>query len=268
MRKFVLIFASFLLIQNLTAQSEAYSARALSMGFIGQTDTSVFSIFYNQGQLAKIQGFSAGISYQNFLSLPGYDLKSLALAYGFEKSGTIGLSFSSVGIPDYQEQRLGLAYAMQLWKNFYAGMQLNFQIVDQPKYYGNIYTATAEISAVYSPVKDLNIGFKVYNFWYGLIKSQNFPLILALAMDYKFAEKAYFTAEIEKNIFYPTAYKWGAEYRIIKNVGLRIGGRFQNNIYTYTLGIDYELKNFGIQIGFANHPLTGFTGGISLNYHF
>ena len=267
MRKIVLFFVSLLLIQNLYSQSEAYSARALSLGFIGQTDTSVFSIFYNQAQLAKIQGFNAGISYQNFLSLPGYDLKSLALAYGFEKSGTIGLSFSSIGIPGYQEQRLGLAYGMRLWNNFYAGMQLNFQIVDQPKYYGNIYTATAEISAVYSPITNLNLGFRVYNFWYGLIKSQNFPLILALSMDYKFTQKAYFTAEVEKSVLYPAAFKWGAEYRIIQNVGLRIGGRFQKNIYTYTLGINYDLKNFGIQIGFANHPLTGFTGGISLNYH-
>ncbi len=266
MRNILIIFLLVISI-NLYSQSEALSARALSLGFVGQTDTTVFSAFYNQGQLAKLKGFRAGIFYQNFLSLPGYDLKDIALAYGFKNTGTVALDFSSVGIPGYNEQKLGLAYGMQLFSNFYAGLQLNLNIIDQPSYYGNIYTATAEVSAIYTPIQKLNIAFHAFNLWYGFIKSDNLPLILGLALDYKFSPKAYFTAEVEKNILQPAAFKWGAEYRVIDALGVRIGGRYQGNIYTYTMGMAYWYENFAVELGFANHPLTGFTGGINLLYH-
>ncbi len=261
MKKAGILFFVLLISSGLFAQNESVSAYALSMGYIGQTDRSVFSVFYNQAQLSGIKGFSGGIYYQNFFSLPDYDLKSLALAYGMENSGTIAFDFYTIGIPGYTEQKAGLAYGMKLFEKFSAGIQLNFHIINQPDLYGDLYTATAELSLKYQINDAVALYANVFNLWYGLLRSENLPVVLSTAMEYKFSDKAFLALEVQKNATLPVAYKWGARYNIVDNLSIRVGGRYQGQIYAYTIGVAYSYKFMTIALSFANQPYIGMTGG-------
>ncbi len=267
MRKIVLVIFVFFSFVAARAQSEALSARALSLGYAGGGEVSAFSAFYNQANLARLdQGLNAGLFYQNYWALPGYDLKDIAVAYTFERQRTIAVDFMSVGITGYNEQKIGLAYGMRLWENFYAGLQLNFHILNQPSYYGDIYAGSAEVSLTYVPAKDLHISARVFNPFYGILGSQNIPVIFDLSVDYRFGPKAYFIAQLTKDITQPLEYKWGAEYRIIEDLGIRAGGRLQGGIYAYTLGLSYDYKFFGLDLGFSSQPYLGTVGGMSIRF--
>ena len=250
----------------LHAQQLPADARALALGGIGQTIIAPSVAYYNQAALARLQTrLSASIFYRGLLGVPGLSDRSFSMAYKPWKNSAIGLDYHFTGIDVYSSQRAGIAYGMRAARGLYLGAQVNLHIIHQPAYYGNRYTASAEISALYTPTENLVIATHLFNVWYGLV-DKSLPAIAQIAIGYNFSEKAFFTAEVEKQINQPVAWRWGASYLPIKNLHIDIGGYLLDNIYTITFGLGYEYRWINIALGFESHPILGMSSGISLGF--
>ena len=264
-------FFIFLLIISpllLEAQQNVSSARAMALGGIGQTISSPAAAFYNQAALARLQTrVNAGIFYRRLLSVPTLSDRSFYFAYKPWQNSAIGIDYYFTGIDVYNSQRVGIAYGMRAAKGLFLGAQVNMHLIHQPSYYGNVYSATADLSMIYSPTENLIIASHVFNFWYGLL-NKSFPALAEIAIGYNFSEKAFFTAEIEKQINQPVTWRWGATYFPVKNLNIDFGGYLNNRIYTITFGIGYLYRWVKIDIAFENQPILGFSSGISLEFEF
>lgn len=265
MRKILLfwLIISPLLLQ---AQQLPSNARAVALGGIGQSLVAPSAAYYNQAALARLQTrFSANIFYRGLLGVPGLSDRSFAIAYKPWQNSAIGLDYHFTGIDVYSSQRAGIAYGMRAAKGLYLGAQVNLHLIRQPAYYGSIYTASAELSLLITPIEDLVIATHIYNFLYGIINS-TIPAMAEIALGYNFSEKVFFIAEVEKQINQPVVWRWGTSYMPIKNMHLDVGGYLLDDIYTITFGTGYKSRRLGVALGFESHPILGLSSSISLAF--
>lgn len=265
MKKFLVIW---LLIIPFTiyAQQIPSSAYAISIGGIGQPIISSFSAYYNQAALARLQSrYDANIFYRGLLNVPTLSDKAFAFAYKPWDNSAIATSYHFTGFDIYSYQRVSIAYGMRAANDLYIGSQINLHIIHQPAYYGNIYTTTAELSLLYTPSDNLIIASHIFNFWYKLV-DKNIPAIAEIALAYSFSEKVFFAAELEKQIDQPLVWRWGTDYKLIKNFSLRFGGYLFNNLYTITFGTGIKYKWLDLNLGFESQPLLGLTSSINLRF--
>ncbi len=252
----------------LKAQQTPSNARAVALGGIGQLLASPSVAYYNQAALARLEPrFSASIFYRGLLGVPGLSDRFFSMAYRPWKNSALGLDYHFTGIDVYSSQRAGIAYGMRAARGLYLGAQVNMHIIHQPAYYGNIYTASAELSMLFTPSEKLVIASHVFNFLYGLV-DRSLPAMAEIALGYNFTEKVFFTAEVEKQVNQPVVWRWGAEYKPVRGLNLDIGGYLLDNIYTITFGLGYHYRWLGITTGFESHPLLGLTSCISLELGF
>ncbi len=268
MRKIFLL--SFLILPFFVkAQLNDISARTIALGGSGQTLVSPWAAYYNQANLPLLADkITAGIFYNGFLSIPGLSDKALTFAYKFTDNNTIALDFISSGIDVYNTQKLGIAYGQKIANNFYLGGQINLHRLNQPDYYGDIYTATGEVSFLYinrdiTGIERLALGARAFNFTYGLLDKYQ-PVILNLGLNIDFTKKAGFFAETQLASDNPLIIRWGAMYRPVSAISLMVGGYLQNNIYTITFGTGIKYRWIRLNFGFESHPLRGMSGAAGI----
>ncbi len=258
-----------LILSSAFAQNITSSAKAIALGDIGQTYSSPWNAIHNQAMLANLNGFNFAVFYRNYLALPGLSDKAFCFSYTPAKNKTIALSYLVSGIKNFNLQKAGLAYGMKLAEKFFAGLAINLNIFRQPDYYGNLYSASGEISLAYYLTPKFLIASHFSNFWYPLANSKLLPINFQIASGYQLNPKTFFTAEIEKNLLnktnYPLKIKWGAQFIPVKNIQLRIGGYLFNNYYTFTFGLGFKYKISILNIGFESNPLIGFSSAFDLN---
>ncbi len=145
---YLLLFAWFSF--SLSAQNGTPApagARGAAMGGTGLTFTDLNSAFRNQAGLAFVENPGAMVvGERRFMNSPVNTL-SAAAAYPSE-FGTFALTLNYFGIDAFNEQKIGLAYARQLFDNLAIGVQfdyLNTQIQD----YGSSGAITFE-AGIYS----------------------------------------------------------------------------------------------------------------------
>jgi len=166
MKSIILQLIALLYLSNVALGQLHFSATggALSNGMAGNgvTLTGVDAIFNNQAGLTDIEKFSFIASTELRNSIPDLIGFGAGISLPVEGFGVFALSASNLGLADYKEQKIGLAYARSLFSNFDIGLQLdllNTSIVN----FGSRTTGTFELGFLADFGKKFKIGAHIFS---------------------------------------------------------------------------------------------------------
>ena len=266
----ITVALQILSIQEISAIGNQNSgARSLGLGNANVTLHDLWSTNNNQAGLAYVKNFEIGIAYENRFGLSELGLKTLNMALPV-KWGTFGLTVQQFGFTDYNENKFGLAYGMNISKKITLGAQIDYFLIAVAEEQTQNKTGfTLEIGLQAELTDKLTLGFHIFNLPNtGL--SGNFeekmPMVLNLGLNYKFSKKVFAVVDIEKNIDLDPNLKVAIEYHPVKALYFR--GGINTYDFHFTGGVGAKLKNFNLDLGFSHQAYLGYVSQISLHYSF
>ncbi len=270
MKKFILFI--LLLSGIFYSKADNYPTGASSLGMANASVAvpSIWSVYYNQAALAYLKGIQSAIYYENRFNFPEFSVKSLAFAMN-TKPGTFGLSYTSFGFSKYSDNKIGLAYSMKIGKKLALGIQLDYFLIKQQAYYGNIKAFSGEIGIYAEPIDNLHIAAHLFNPWRTKIapyQDERLSTILSIGAAYDFSDQLKISFETDKNFDQPALIKTGIQFEPVENIILRTGISFSGNNVFPAFGMGYNFNKFSFSIAFESHPILGFKSGVSLIYRF
>ncbi len=270
MRKTFIILVLFIITSISYAGHDNYPVGARQAGMSNATVmcSDIWSLWHNQAGLAYLKSTSIGMYYDNRYIVPEYAYKAFGLAVP-TKRGVLGMSFSYFGYNQYNEKKIGLAYAKSFGEKFSAGLQLDYLNTYISQDYGSSGTVVVELGVLSQPVKNLFIAAHVYNPTRSSMASyqdERIPTIYRFGIGYKMGDKSFIGAEIEKELEFEPRIKAGIEYKLIDNFFLRTGISLKP--VSNSFGIGYKLKGLILDIAFTTNKELGITPHVSMIYSF
>lgn len=251
------------------AQSNThFGGRSAGMAHASVTLSDVWSTHHNQAGLAWLETPSAGVYYQNKFIIP--ELSNLGLAYAHPlKTGTIGVQWSNFGYSLYQENKVGLAYALQLSEHLSGGVQLDYLSTKLGGIYGSKSALAAEIGLQAKLTSKLSIGAHVYNPTRTKLNDYNneaIATIMRFGVDYRFSDRILLVVETEKDIDHLAMLKTGIEYKANEKFYFRGGVATGPTLATFGFGLFME--QYHLDIAACYHQVLGFSPELSFVYQF
>ncbi len=240
-------------------------ARQAGMGGHAVTLEDGWSILNNPSGLWSTEALGAGIFFeQRFGSSElSYRGAGIHLPAG---SGGMGIGFTIFGFDVYNEKRFALAYGVELFSGFRAGLSLDYlhtQIDDPAQVLtgnkGNI-TFNVGLQAALSP--EITLGFSLFNPWLVTLSSyeeERIPAIIRLGMTWQAGERLLLLVEAGHVTGSHPVLKAGLEYTINEKLILRGGLASKPTEYgigleTNFLGIDFHVAaTYHLVLGYSPH---------------
>jgi len=234
------------------------------MGNTGINFSDINSLFTNQAGLSTLENTALLVSAERRFALA--DLNNLSAGFALPtSSGTFGISVNYFGFEQYNETKLGLAYARQLMDKLSIGVQFDILNTRIPEY-GSKNLFTFEIGLQSELSKQLTLGFHLFNpVRLEIAEDEYLPSVIQAGITYTPSKKVLVNVELEKDIDYPFTAKLGIEYEMVENFFLRLGANTEPTIFSFGLG--YQLKN-KLRLDFASsyYQELGFTPSVSFGY--
>ncbi len=248
---------------NVKSQSFRY---ALAMPYTGLsaysvTQNDVFSFTGNQAALAKTKKTGTGIYGENRFLLASTNSYNLAAAVP-TKLGNFGLQVNYAGFKNFNETKLGLAYARSLGNKVDVGIQFNYYGYRIPGYSG-ASTIYAEAGAIVHLTEKLNAGVHIYNPVGGKLNGDDNE---KLASAYKFglgydaAENLLISGEIVKEEDKPVNVVAGFQYQFAKQFFAKAG--FLSESSSFYAGAGVSWKNLRVDVAGNYHPQLGISPAV------
>ena len=267
--KLSLLLACIINFNSVTAQSLRYALAqpyiSLSAYSVQQNDALSFT--GNQAALAGVKNAGIGIYGERRFMLSETSVYTLAGSLP-TRLGNFGLMINYAGFKNFNENKIGLAYARKLGKFLDVGVQFNYYNYRIPSY-GNASTINFEIGALLHVTDKLNAGIHVYNPVSGKLgKNSNEKLASAYKMGigYDASDKFFISSEIIKEEDKPVNVIAGLQYRFAKQFFARAG--FISETTSAYAGAGVAWKNLRLDISSSYHPQLGFSPGILLIMNF
>lgn len=232
-------------------------ARNNAAGNCSVSFNDFWSIQNNPAGMADYQFVSFGLSYEN-----RFFMKELSYYNGAfvmpVKIGTFGLSFSRFGFENFNENKLGLAYARAFSPYLKMGLKLDYLWFKFSDEYAKRRTATFELGIQSDVTKDLCIGVYVFNpinVKLKTIHNERIPVIFRFGFSYKVTKDFLTTSEVEYNSNSRLDYRFGLEYNTFDDFYIRVG--VHTNPATASFGIGYTLSRVVIDVSATMNQQTG-----------
>ena len=268
--RFSLLFLAlqFAFSLNISAiGDESSGARSLGLGNANVTLHDLWSANNNQAGLAYVKQFGIGMAYETRFNLSELSLKTLNMAVPV-KFGTFGLTVQQFGFSDFNENKFGLAYGMEVSKRVSLGIQIDYLFVSVAEANTqNKSGITAELGLQFKATEKLTFGAHVFNLPNTKMNgefNEPIPMIISLGLNYEFSKKLLAVVDIEKNIDLEPNLKVGLEYHPIDALYFR--GGLNTFDFHYTGGIGVTLKGFNFDLGFSHQTYLGLITQASLHY--
>jgi hypothetical protein len=264
------IFTSIFLLAFTVHAQGIRPEGGVSTGMAGASVTgrNLWGAFNNQAGLAYVRHISAGLIYENSFAIKELGTKAGAVAVPVNK-GTFGLSFYQFGYNLYNENKIGLAYAMPLSDNFSAAVQLDYMLTQLAENYGRKGVVTFEAGLMAKLSDKWYMGAHIFNPVRVKLTEyveERVPSYIRFGTNYIFSDKVNVVAEAEKDINHKPVVRLGVDYEIMKNIFIRAGVGTQPSIFAFGFGMN--LKNFTLDIATSKHTALGYSPGVSLMYTF
>ena len=271
MRRRLFNLPLIILLTGITASSQNLHRPILSnytgLGAYSLTNTDVFSFTANQASLAQLKNASAGVFGERRFLLN--ELNNYTAVIGLPtKSGNFGLTAGYYGFSDYNETKLGLAYARKLGNKIDIGAQFNYNGM-RIAGYGSDAAVSFEIGTVLHVTDKLHAGIHINNpvgGKFGKDQQEKLASVYTFGLGYEASEKFFVSAEIIKEEDQPVNINAGIQYKFLSRLLARAG--ISANTSTAWFGIGLELKSFRVDITTAYHPQLGITPGVLLLFNF
>ncbi len=239
-------------------------ARGLAMGNASATFTDINAAFSNQSGLAFLPAANFGLYTEQRFLTGAANTYNVSAANPFGNIGTFGISLGYFGYQEYNEQKIGLAYARQLSANFAIGAQFDYLSTRIPTY-GQANSFTAELGFLYKMSKTVHLGAHAYNFVRtALPNGDKLPAIYKIGLAYLPSDKVQISTELEKNIDNPINIKMGIEYRPADKFFVRTG--FNTAPFRISGGLGVQHQGITIDAGVNYHQVLGFSPALSVAY--
>lgn len=251
------------------SQNSPVGARSAALGNASVPLSDVWASYNNQAGLAWLKHIEAGAYYENRFLLSSLSSQGLAVVVPFKKFGCFGLNFTRFGYIQYNENKFGLAYARSFGPVFSAGIQFNLHWIHIGMGYGELVTASGELSFQVKPKPQWVVAAHVFNPTRTPLAEYNrekIPTIFRLGTSYAFHEKVLASTEIQADLDFTPTLRVGVEYHAIEQLFFRIG--FSSNPISPSFGFGLKLKGFMLDAAAAWQPVLGFSPQASLSYKF
>ena len=221
----------------------------------------------NQAALAQVKNAGVGVFGERRFMLAETSSYSLGASLP-TRLGNFGLQVNYAGFKNFNENKIGLAYARKLGKLLDVGVQFNYYGYRIPAY-GNASTINFEIGAMVHLTDKLNAGVHVYNpvgAKLGKTSDEKLASAYKAGLGYDASEKFFISAEIIKEENKPVNVIAGLQYRFAHQFFAKAG--FISESTTAYAGAGVAWKNLRLDISSAYHPQLGFSPGILLIMNF
>ena len=261
----LLIFYANLLL----AQSLRYSLAQpyISLSAYSSKQNDPLSFTGNQAALAQSKSVGIGVFGERRFLLSETSVYTLGASLP-TRLGNFGIQLNYAGFKNFNENKIGLAYARKLGKLLDVGVQFNYYGYRIPAY-GNASTLNFEIGALLHLTDRFNAGIHVYNPVGGKLgKSKDEKLASAykFGLGYDASDKFFISSEIIKEEDKPVNVIAGLQYHLAKQFFIKAG--FISESTTAYAGAGVVWKNLRLDISSSYHPQLGFSPGLLFTMNF
>ncbi len=249
---------------EIRAQVEPMSATGRASANWAYTTTGIQSSFSNQAGLANLQGFSASVYAEQTHLLPEFKNIGLSLGIGTGVNSGLSLNFTSYGIEEFRQNRVGLGYGMNLSNDFQLGVQIDWYQTSITQY-GENSQLSFRLGGIYRIFSDLSLGVHISN-PLGLEISENHPIPSLFNFDLAWRISSQLTvgAGMVKDIDHKAGVKGALHYDIHPNFTLMMGAL--SNPTKLSFGVAFSFGDFGLQSAATYHQYLGFSPAAGFSY--
>lgn len=247
-----------------------YGARAVGLGnaYVGVWG-DFWSLYHNPAGISGLESIQIGAYVERRFSLKELTYGSAGVVFPFATTQAAGLDFSSFGFDAYRENRIGLAYAINVFEVLSIGTKINYANVNILDH-GSTGTFFLDIGLNTAITDQISLGFSAYNISRSRILTQAseeaIPTVFTVGIAYNPSNKVLIVADIQKDIDHPVSFRGGIEYEIIPILKARMG--VSTEPLTWNAGIGVVVQSLNVDLAFGYHERLGYTPHISLSYGF
>jgi len=245
------------------AQSLRYSVAipytVLSAYSTQQSDPLSFT--GNEAALAKTASAGMGIYGERRYLLDATTAYVMAAALTTQP-GNFGVTVNNSGFKNFNETKLGLAYARNLGSRMDVGIQFNYYSYRVPSY-GKASAVYAEGGAIFHLTEKLNAGIQMYNPMgtkLGKDSDEKLAAVYKFGLGYDASENFFAGGEIIKEEDKPVNVTAGMQYQFAKQFFIKAG--FLSESSTVFGGAGISWRNLRLDIAGSYHPQLGFSPGL------
>jgi len=267
--KILLLALLIINVNQLLAQSLRYSLAqpyiSLSAYSLKQNDPLSFT--GNQAALAQVKSAGIGVFGERRFMLSETSVYTLGASLP-TRLGNFGIQLNYAGFKNFNENKIGLAYARRLGKLVDIGVQFNYYGYRIPSY-GNASTINFEIGAMLHLTDRLNAGIHVYNPVGGKLGKNSDEKLAAsykFGLGYDASDRFFISSEIIKEEDKAVNVIAGMQYHFAKQFFVKAG--FISESTTAYAGAGVAWKNLRVDISSGYHPQLGFSPGLLLIINF
>ncbi len=224
-KQFVITLIGFGVFNAIVAQSIRYSVALpyIGLGAYSTQQNDPLSFTANQAALANVKQAGIGVYGERRFLLAAINSYTAATAVP-TKMGNFGVQLNYSGFKNFNESKIGLAYARSLGKKVDVGIQFNYYGYRIPAY-ASASTINFEAGAIIHFTEKLNGGFHVYNPVGGKLGSSEEKLASAykFGLGYDASENFFISSEIIKEEDKPVNVIAGIQYHFAKQFFARAG---------------------------------------------
>jgi hypothetical protein len=250
--------------------NKPYGGRQAAMGNAAVSLYDFWAISHNQAGLARLTRPAGGFYFENRYLVKEMGLGAAAFALP-TNSGVFGLSVSYFGYSQYNESKMGLAYARSFGDKLSVGMQFNYMYSFVGGDYNNAAgRVTIEAGMIYEIIPGLSIGAHIFNPTRAKLASVDnlydefIPTIFRFGMAYSFSDRVILSLETEKDIEQKPAFKAGIEYQVINQLFIR--GGIGTNPTQNAFGFGFHTGSFTIDLSTSFHHILGYSPQASIRF--
>lgn len=267
-KHFVLLFSA-ICIKQLSAQSLRYSHAQPFIGLSAysteQSDPLSFS--GNQAALARLRSPGIGVFAEKRFMLSETSVYTLGASLS-TPLGNIGILLNHTGFANFNENKIGLAYARKLGRFADVGVQFNYYGYKIPAYV-KAATINFEVGILLHLTNNFHAGIHVYNpagAKIGKAKKEKLASVYKLGLGYDASDKFFIGSEIIKEEDKKINVTAGFQYRFAKQFFLKMGIISEST--TGYAGAGIAWKSWRLDISAGYHQQLGFSPGLLLIMNF
>ena len=252
-------------INAIRAQSLRYPLALpyTSLSAYSKQQPDPFSFTNNQAALARVKNIGFAVYSERRFLLAA--LSAYRFAAVFPTSlGNFGLQLDYAGFKNYNENKIGLAYARSVGSAVDLGIQFNYYGYRVPAY-GNASAIYFEAGAIIHFTEKLHGGITVYNPVGGKLGKNNDEKLAAaytIGFGYDASANFFVSSDIIKEEDKPVNVIAGVQYHFARRFFARAGIISETGSVFAGAGVGWN--NLRLDVSASYHPQLGFSPGVLL----
>jgi len=261
--RFKAVLFGIVITMAISSQSKSQTvlgARSLGLGRSSAALTdNVWSVFANPALMDTTRSV-AFYGVRNFGFTELTDISAVAVIPTSFGVGGVGLH--RFGDNLFSKNRFRLAYKNSFMGFHYGGV-INYTS-NSIEGYGSDGALGVDVGLAAEPLDGLWIGGVATNVNQPTLGEEQEELIrsLSFGLSYKILDRALFTSDVVKDVRFPASYRGGLEVYVIEGLTGRVGVTTEPT--TFTFGMGYETRKWGINLGVQKHQILDLSPGVDL----